>query len=38
VDEDDDVKTPFAKTQEAFHDGPSVFVEDADDDPEPDAS
>jgi hypothetical protein len=38
VDEDDDVKTPFAKTQESFHDGPSVFVEDADDDPEPDAS
>jgi hypothetical protein len=38
VDEDVDVKTPFAKTEESFHNGPSVFIEDADDDPEPDAS
>ncbi|PMD47403.1 Mob1/phocein [Hyaloscypha variabilis F] len=37
-EEEDDVKTPYAQTQETFHDGPSVVVEDIDEDQEPDAS
>jgi Mob1/phocein family len=38
VTEEDDAKTPAAKTQESFHDGPLVVVEDADEEREPDAS
>ncbi|KAN0104511.1 Mob1/phocein [Hyaloscypha variabilis] len=38
AEEEDDVKTPYAQTQETFHDGPSVVVEDIDEDQEPDAS
>jgi hypothetical protein len=38
TEEEDDVKTPYAQTQETFHDGPSVLVEDIDEDQEPDAS
>jgi hypothetical protein len=37
--EEDDAKTPAAKTQEAFHHGPSVVIENADEErEEPDAS
>lgn len=38
VTEEDDARTPFAKTQEPFHGGPTVVVEDADEQTEPDAS
>jgi Mob1/phocein family len=38
VIEGDDAKTPFAKTQESFHDGPSILIEDEDEEQEPDAS
>jgi len=39
VEEDEDAKTPYAQTQESFHGGPSLLLEDVDDeDTEPDAS
>ncbi|KAE9363513.1 Mob1/phocein [Stipitochalara longipes BDJ] len=38
MDEDEDAKTPYAQTQESFHDRPSLLVEDVDEDTEPDAS
>jgi hypothetical protein len=38
VIEEDDAKTPFAKTQESFHDRPSILIEDEDEEQEPDAS
>jgi Mob1/phocein family len=36
--EEDDAKTPYAVTQESFHSRPPVVIEDADEEPEPDAS
>jgi hypothetical protein len=38
AEEEDDATTPYAQTQDSFHERLSVGIEDADEEPEPDAS